>query len=356
MNCHHLFPIKIEEDSQGVLRIDRQKYDSLMQSFEHGGRFNSYNREVSIVADIKDYFTEMAILEQGMGFCETPYRADRQIRPFLSLFSPTTNFTSLLETISYNLQKDFLKKIVADFTQRPTKTYHFSHSLLSKRDPVTGKLARDVEVREYDSSKGEWRWSMAFDRKGRAWVDNLIQLTDNDVRSYGTHSKIANIGVLGNKPIEYVSQSYQLNADERQALSYCFDEAEKICIASDELYLKLKKVYTPLMIKNFLWRKDFFDKIKKYSLNDYNEIIEKYPQYCLKLLDPDLSTPLSNLEKSLPKAYHKLETLYPEYFKSVTSISTYDELLSYIKRNPRLNQIYSEEEDNFIKSFSAKKK
>ncbi|MBF0299266.1 MAG: hypothetical protein HQK51_11135 [Oligoflexia bacterium] len=335
----------IEEDPKGVLHIDdSEKLMKLKGNFVSEDPFYTYKQEVSKADDIGKYFAEMTTLEQGGGFCEVPG----------SFSSSAATFTSLLETISSKLKKDFLEKIMPDFTKRPTKTYHFSHNLLSKRDPITGKFARDIEVREYNSPDGKWRWSMAFDRKGRVWVDNLIQLAGNDATSYGTYSKITDVGVLGNKPIEYVVQSYQLKAGESQPLSYCFDEAEKICITGDELYLKLKKVYTPLMIKKFGWRNLFFDIIKESSLRDYNEIIEKYPQYCLELLDSSLSRPLSNLEKSFPSAYNKLKTLYPEYFKSITRTSTYGELLSSIKNNPRLNQIYSQEEDNFLKSLSAK--
>lgn len=69
-------------------------------------------------------------------------------------------------------------------------------------------LLGEINVEDYQASY-EGRpivWSMAFDKEGRVWVEN-IRFKDAKITSYGTYSPVFDAGVITNKPLEYPGQT-----------------------------------------------------------------------------------------------------------------------------------------------------
>jgi hypothetical protein len=89
-----------------------------------------------------------------------------------------------------------LPGFVPDFTAAPRETRRREHTLLG-----------EITVEDYDATiNGQpLVWSMATDRQGRVWIDN-IHFADSPTSSYGTYAKVFDGGLLTNKPLEYRSQ------------------------------------------------------------------------------------------------------------------------------------------------------
>ncbi len=116
-------------------------------------------------------------------------------------------FSNFSEYIDY-LDEVFesMPGFVPDFSGLPEKIVSREHTLLG-----------EVTIEDYHAvfDNKPIIWSMARDKNGRVWVEN-VRFANAKVTSYGTFSPVLDAGIITNKPIEYTSGTSGLRADKEQ--------------------------------------------------------------------------------------------------------------------------------------------
>jgi len=108
------------------------------------------------------------------------------------------SFTKAFRTMDF--QAPELSGFVPNFHLAPETVEKSNHTLL-------GEIT--LETYEGVLQGRPVKWVMAYDAKGRTWVDR-IYFADSKINSYGVYDEIINSGALTNKPLEYRSQAAQL--------------------------------------------------------------------------------------------------------------------------------------------------
>lgn len=105
-----------------------------------------------------------------------------------------------------------------DFRRDPSATYASTHSILGP-----------IMVEEFPAvlDGRDVVWSMAHDREGRVWVEN-VSFPGADITSYGNRGEVLDMGIVTSKPVEYTNQSNMLqDGVERVGLSHDKSHAYK---------------------------------------------------------------------------------------------------------------------------------
>lgn len=99
---------------------------------------------------------------------------------------------------------DAMPGFVPDFSTLPEKSVTREHTLLG-----------ETQIEEFPAFYGDTPiiWSMARDRQGRTWVEN-IRLRNAKATSYGTYSPVFDGGFITNKPLEYASTANGLRYEK----------------------------------------------------------------------------------------------------------------------------------------------
>lgn len=168
-----------------VTELSRQQYRAIENLFDRDF-FNEETPEPAVFS----YESEVSI-----------YKSDADLEPFHK-YQPGLGFHSTDAKNGKDVYKYFRNlKYPPGFLPNfslPIREYSFLHTLLGQTHVkvFSGLLdGKDIE------------WHMAYDEKGRIWIDRIN--FKKQINSYGICSLVINSGLLTNKPLEYGLQINQ---------------------------------------------------------------------------------------------------------------------------------------------------
>lgn len=188
-----------------------------------GGDRSLINKAKSIFLRNSAYVAEIDTRDEISNFKS---RYDRVLQPIRKLSAGQTEAQDLetvqragFDSIGAYLQSldsvfEDLPGFMPDYSQPPIQTTKREHSLLGET------IIDDYPARLGDT---ELIWSMARDRSGRVWIEN-IRVKSAPVSTYGTSSIVFNGGILTCKPLEYQSQTGGLDRNERNDFDRQYDD------------------------------------------------------------------------------------------------------------------------------------
>jgi hypothetical protein len=125
----------------------------------------------------------------------------------------------------------FPKEMMPDFSQKAIDSYE-------KRNPRTGEKIQVEEYRVENEEGDEIIFAMAYDEKGRVFIDNIYDPRIG-MTNYGTMEKILHMGYLVYKSEDYTDQTLGLPDQYREA-------------GEGEEYADITKLWSNIpVIKNF---------------------------------------------------------------------------------------------------------
>lgn len=174
---------------------------------------------------IERIFGGHAYMEAFTAYGEITYFKDQQLdeklAPFRLLrpgqFTHAARLAASVEGCE-NVREYFLKANTA-FASLPGFVPDFRSPVRSTTQEHT--LLGYIQIEDFEAQIGDEPliWSMAQDRQGRTWVDN-IRLARNRISSYGTYSVVFDAGFITSKPLDYKRNTDGLlHGDESQAFN-----------------------------------------------------------------------------------------------------------------------------------------
>jgi hypothetical protein len=174
---------------------------------------------------IERIFGAHAYMDAFTAYGEITYfkdmQLDKKLAPFRLLrpgqFTYVARIAASAEGCD-NVREYFVKANTA-FVGLPGFVPDFRNPVRSTTQEHT--LLGNIQIEDFEAKIGDEPliWSMAQDRQGRTWVDN-IHLTHNRISSYGTYSVVFDAGFITSKPLDYKRNTDGLlHGDESQTFN-----------------------------------------------------------------------------------------------------------------------------------------